>query len=268
MAIVTEISFADMFAGKTLPDSPARKVFRESVEVVAAKAREKLPEAVSGRIDKAVQIVLNGSVELLPDDKAKVGSQTNGTTTYHLVDGTCDCRDFAKAPDHWCKHRLAYGIYKRARALAKEQLQALDSATSKAEVVTPVEETPVTAPATPIGSTVSTVETMVESVPVVSPVVQTHREAPASCNTYIDIAGRKVQLTLRDDNEENLLARMEKLLSRFPVPEQEPEQQTTPTPPEEGFCPIHKVKMRYFTKGSQSWWSHRLDNNNTWCRGK
>src|SRR6266436_8963071 len=144
MAIVTEISFADMFAGKALPDSPARKVFRESVEVVAAKAREKLPEAVSGRIDKALQIVLSGSVELLPDDKARVGSQTNGTITYHLVDGTCDCRDFEKAPGHWCKHRVAYGIYKRARALAKEQLQALDTPPGKAaEPIAPVAEVPV-----------------------------------------------------------------------------------------------------------------------------
>jgi hypothetical protein len=189
MAIVTEISFADMFAGKALPDSPARKVFRESVEVVAAKAREKLPEAVSGRIDKAVQIVLNGSVELLPDDKAKVGSQSNGTTTYHLVDGTCDCRDFAKAPDHWCKHRLAYGIYKRARALAKEQLKALDDSASKAEPVTHAVEKPVTDSVTPA---VPTAETIVESVPAVSPVVHTHSEAPASCNTYIDIAGTRV----------------------------------------------------------------------------
>src|SRR2546428_6685542 len=104
MAIVTEISWNDMFAGKALPESPARTAFREAVEVVAAHAREKLPEAVNGRIEAACKIVLQGDVELLPDDKAKVGSQSHGTTMYHLVDGTCDCRDFEKAPDHWCKH--------------------------------------------------------------------------------------------------------------------------------------------------------------------
>src|SRR6266571_655030 len=124
MAIVTEISWNDMFAGKALPDSPARTAFREAVEVVAAHAREKLPEAVNGRIEAACKIVLQGDVELLPDDKAKVGSQTHGTTTYHIVDGTCDCRDFEKAPDHWCKHRIAFGIYKRATALAKQKLEA------------------------------------------------------------------------------------------------------------------------------------------------
>ena len=164
-------------------------------------------------------------------------------------------------------NRLAYGIYKRASALAKEQLKALDGPTSKAEPVEPVVEIPVTEPVTPVVSTISTAETLVESVPEASPVAQMHREAQSSANTYVEIAGRRIQLTLRDDDEERLLQRLEKLLSRFPVPEQEAEQQTTPTPPAEGFCPIHKVKMRYFTKGSQSWWSHRLDNN-TWCRGK
>ena len=85
-------------------DNPARKAFRKAVEQVAAHARQKLPEAVNGRIEAACKIVIQGDVELLPDDKAKVGSQTNGTATYHIVDGTCDCRDFGKAPDGWCKH--------------------------------------------------------------------------------------------------------------------------------------------------------------------
>ncbi len=105
-------------------NNPARKAFRDAIEVVTAHAREKLPEAVNGRIDAARKIVIQGDVELLPDDKARVGSQTHGTTTYHIVDGTCDCRDFAHSSDHWCKHRIAFGIYKRATALAKQKLEA------------------------------------------------------------------------------------------------------------------------------------------------
>ena len=35
MASISEISWNDMFAGKPLPDSPARKAFREAVEAVA-----------------------------------------------------------------------------------------------------------------------------------------------------------------------------------------------------------------------------------------
>src|SRR5882724_2205742 len=126
------------------PAFQVRDTWRKAVEEVATRARAVLPEPVHGRIEKAIQIVLNGDVELLPDDKAKVGSQSNGVTKYFIVDGTCDCRDFEKAVDHWCKHRLAYGIYKRSRALAKEQLQALDSPAAKAaEPVEPVVEVPV-----------------------------------------------------------------------------------------------------------------------------
>jgi len=163
-------------------------------------------------------------------------------------------------------NRLAYGIYKRASALAKEQLKALDGPTSKAEPVEPVVEIPVTEPVTPVVSTISTAETLVESVPEASPVAQMHREAQSSANTYVEIAGRRIQLTLRDDNEERLLQRLEKLLSRFSMPEQETEQQTATTPPE-GWCPIHQVQMKFYSNKKGSWWSHRLDNN-IWCNGK
>jgi len=94
-----------------------------------------------------------------------------------------------------------------------------------------------------------------------------HSEAPASCNTYIDIAGRKVQFTLRDDNEEHLLARMEKLLSRFPLPEQEPaDPGSAPTPPE-NWCPIHQVPMKRYSNAKGSWLSHKTPEG-PWCNGK
>jgi hypothetical protein len=141
MTIVSQFSWDDI--ADVDFNNPARKALREAVEVVAAHAREKLPQTVNGRIEAACKIVIQGDVELLPDDKAKVGSQTHGTTTYHLVDGTCDCRDFEKAPDGWCKHRIAYGIYKRAIALAKHKLEAQEEPMSP-EPTSPV-ETPATA---------------------------------------------------------------------------------------------------------------------------
>jgi hypothetical protein len=51
-----------------------------------------------------VQIVLNHDVELLEDGKAKVASQSNGQVVYHVVNGACTCKDYAKAPSNWCKH--------------------------------------------------------------------------------------------------------------------------------------------------------------------
>jgi len=136
MAIIAEVSW-DQFADGHFPQAdPFRQAFREAVEEVAIHAREKLPSAVNGRIEAACKICLQGDVELLPDDKAKIGSQSNGTTTYHIVDGTCDCRDFEKAPENWCKHRIAYGIYKRATTLAKQRLEA-QAESPRPELVSP-----------------------------------------------------------------------------------------------------------------------------------
>ena len=58
--------------------SPDRAAWRAAVAAIAEKAKAKLPEC-NGRVDKAVALVLNGDVELLPDGTAKVASQSNGT---------------------------------------------------------------------------------------------------------------------------------------------------------------------------------------------
>jgi hypothetical protein len=99
----------------------SRQAFRAAVDQVAVNAKATLPES-SGRVDKAVQIVLAGDVELLPDGHARVASQCQGTTQHHVVNGTCDCPDFSRAPASWCKHRIAAGLFKRATALAKQPL--------------------------------------------------------------------------------------------------------------------------------------------------
>ena len=123
MAIVTEISWDDMLDGKPLPETPAHKAWRDAVAEIAERAKATLPTC-TGRVDKAVAIVLAGDVELLPDGKAKVASQSNGTTQYFVVNGERSCPDFAKAPSHWCKHRIAAGLAKRAYPLAKAKLEA------------------------------------------------------------------------------------------------------------------------------------------------
>src|SRR5215470_2437351 len=86
-------------------ETQARQAWRQAVAEIAEKARTKLPEC-SGRVDSAVKIVLAGDVELLADGTAKVASQSNGTTAYHVVNGECSCKDFPKAPHSFCKHRL------------------------------------------------------------------------------------------------------------------------------------------------------------------
>ena len=84
-------------------------------------------------------------------------------------------------------------------------------------------------------------------------------EAPASCNTYIDIAGRKVQVTLRDTNETRMLERLATLLDKYPI---------DPTVKPEGWCEKHQVQMkRHAPSGKTPWWSHRISNSE-WCKGK
>src|SRR5262249_31430957 len=132
-----------------------------------------------GRVDSGVKLVLGGDVELLPDGTARVASQSNGTTEYHVVNGHCDCRDYEKAPHHLCKHRLSAAIARRAQDLTRATLGAPPATT---------QPTPAPLP-----------------------------EAPASVNLHLEIGGRQVQLTLRDSDEERLLQRLDAVLQRFPL---------------------------------------------------
>src|SRR5262249_16052422 len=102
MAIVTEIAWNDMFAGKALPDSPARRAFREAVEVIADKARAKLPD-LNTRVDKAVLLVLNGDVSINAIGEGTVASQSNGNGAYAVGKGEfCSCLDHPKAVKGLC----------------------------------------------------------------------------------------------------------------------------------------------------------------------
>src|SRR3989442_5916146 len=123
MAIVTSYDFESDTWPHHNGDTPARAAWRQAVADIAAKAKETLPQC-GGRVDSAVKIVLAGDVELLADDTAKVASQSNGTTAYFVVNGTCECKDFPKAPSGWCKHRIAAGLAKRVAARVRAPLDA------------------------------------------------------------------------------------------------------------------------------------------------
>jgi hypothetical protein len=237
MAIVTEISWDDMLDGKPLPENPARTAWRDAVAAIAEKAKAKLPEC-SGRVDSAVKIVLAGDVELQADGTAKVASQSNGSTAYHVANGVCSCKDFAKAPHQFCKHRLSAAMVRRAQELVKQRLERLNSARNGTSQPTAEQ---------------SQVQPQAEQVPALP-------EAPASANVHVTLAGRKVQVTLRDSDETRLLVRLEALLQRFPT-EEESEQ----TPPE-GWCSKHGVQMKERKGKYGPFYSHMTANG--WCKGK
>jgi hypothetical protein len=81
-------------------EQTTRQAWREAVAEIAEKARAKLP-----------------------DGTARVASQSSSSTTYHIVNGHCDCRDYEKAPHSFCKHRLSAAIARRAQELVKVKLR-------------------------------------------------------------------------------------------------------------------------------------------------
>src|SRR5262245_25788766 len=137
MAIVTAYDW-ESDTWTTNGDTAARQVWREAVAEIADKAKVKLPEC-SGRVDSAVKIVLAGDVELLADGTAKVASQSNGTTAYHVVNGACPCKDFAKAPHGFCKHRLSAAIARRAQELINAKLADTNGQADAGPQLTPAQ---------------------------------------------------------------------------------------------------------------------------------
>ena len=103
MTIVTEYDWESDSWTHPTSEHAARQTWREAVAAIAEKAHEKLPECNS-RIERAVKLVLAGDVALLADGTAQVASQSSGSTAYYIVNGTCTCRDFEKAPHQLCKH--------------------------------------------------------------------------------------------------------------------------------------------------------------------
>ena len=102
------------------PVTPAQQAWHAAVDAVVATAKAKLPPACISRIDRARELVLAGHVELYDDGTARVRSQTDGQTSYLVVNGTCACEDFPRAPEGLCKHRLAPRIARRAVHMATQ----------------------------------------------------------------------------------------------------------------------------------------------------
>jgi hypothetical protein len=222
--------------------SPDRAAWREAIAVIAAKAKATLPEC-NGRVDKAVALVLNGDVELVADGKARVASQANGTTEYVVCNGTCECKDFAKAPSGWCKHRIAAGMQKRATALMQRTL-----AQSNGQAEPPSQPTPAQpdAPTAPLP------------------------EAPVSITLKATLHGHEVMVTLRGVDFASVKAQVEQASEwlRVQAPAQPPTQSTEHADRWErpGWCSKHGVQMTQQHKDGRSWWSHKTAEG--WCKGK
>jgi hypothetical protein len=230
-----EASWDQVFSGD-LPENPARQLFTNTVITVAAQAKAALPEA-NGRVDRARDLVLGGLVSRNADSTFTVRSQQGKDKSY-TVNGSCACPDAEKGQPQ-CKHLIATWIWRKARKAVEEQLASEGNgqhAPAQPAEAPKVEQSKADVPATALP------------------------EAPASCNVYVTLAGRKVQVTLRDSDEVRMLARLEQLLQRFPA-EEEAEQESP-----EGWCAKHGVQMKLNHNAKGTWWSHKTTEG--WCHGK
>jgi len=88
-------------------------------------------------------------------------------------------------------------------------------------------------------------------------------EAPASANVHVTLAGRQVQVTLRDTDEERLLARLEALLQRFPVETPAQDSATPQTP----VCAWHGA-MQESTKAKGTWYCPAKMADGSYCKSR
>ena len=197
--------------------------------------------ALNGRVEKALTLALAGDVELHDDGSATVYSSSDATKRYEIREGTCTCRDFDQAPEQLCQHRLSAGLVRRTYELLPQS--------------SPVETAGV--PPAPLP------------------------EAPASGNCHIQVAGRQVQLTLRDSDEARLLQRLQAVLAQYPVPQPAPPAASQLTPQQHNalamhrpitqtpWCAVHTVEMRWneSKEGRKGWYSHKTADGQ-WCKGK
>ena len=228
MVAVREISWEEASAPGF--ETTTRQAWREAVADIAEKARNKLPEC-AGRVDSAVKLVLAGDVALQADGTAKVASQSNGQVVYHVVNGACSCKDYAKAPSNWCKHRIAAGLYKRAQALVQRKLNGANNGHAASAP----------APAQPDAPTVPL------------------PEAPVSITLKASLHGHEVLMTLRGVDFASVKAQVEDASQWLQV-------QSGHTADDTPQCPRHGA-MKPSTKG-KGWYCPRKLPDGSWCKGR
>jgi SWIM zinc finger len=186
---------------------------------------------LAGALDKAFALVAGGHVFPLEDGRsAHVRSQSNPARS-HLVNGTCDCKatQYHAAP---CAHRLALRLYQRTVEQLAGSLEE-----ERWEPAWTAEATPPSLP-----------------------------EAPASVNCHMTIAGRQVQLTLRDTDEARLLERLAAVLAQYPVPQPAPQASSQHQGQGKDWCAKHQTTMQRHENAKGVWFSHFVDG--THCKGR
>lgn len=230
--------------------TPDRPTFRHIVADVAARAKARLPEAVNGRVESAVKLVLSHDVAVHDDGTVEVGSSSDPLKTYTVAGKACDCQDFAygKAPDGWCQHRLAAAIHTRVQ----EQLAAQTPPPVIPDVVEPWGD--------------NDLEDAPQSTPVATgTVLQPLPEAPVSITLKGTRRGQDVLVTLRGTDFASVQAQVDAAAQWLDAP-RAPAQDTGQAQPADDTpqCPTHGAMKR--SKKGKGWYCSAQLPDNSWCR--
>lgn len=242
----------------TQPTNALQQVSDDQFAMAVHQAAEILnrPE-FNGRLDKAVDLVLKGAVTLQENGHASIKS---GNRTYYL-EPDCSCED-SKRHSLYCKHFLAARLLKRTY----ERLGGAARPTNghQPPVATAQEQQAASA--------------------------WNCAQAPSSCTLKWCVAGIELMLTLRDETDDALFGRIQRVLPKI---EQKMELQRqehaarkaangngdgTEKPKaavagdDEHWCYEHDVPLKRFSKNGQTWYSHQVgkrdDGSTIWCRGR
>jgi hypothetical protein len=123
--ITDSVSSAYSIEDRLNADSLAQLLFHDAVVEVGERAKGVLPEC-HARIEQAVQLLLAGEVQWLPDGSVQVQGPEQEGAVYGMQD-TCPCPENAQTPRGWCVHRLAGAIAKRASALVQTRLETINA---------------------------------------------------------------------------------------------------------------------------------------------
>lgn len=100
----------------TLGEEKQITTWRAALTQVSELAHARLPESLHGHLERATALCVHRHVWFDEDGKHAQVLSSDGESWY-LVNGNCTCMDAPKAPNGYCKHKLATMIYRRASEL-------------------------------------------------------------------------------------------------------------------------------------------------------
>jgi phage recombination protein Bet len=106
-------------------------LWARAVQVISDKASRLFQgKGLDARLAGATALAMDRA-RVVYDEAGAVWKVASSTTpgAWYSVNGICTCDDYARAPEHWCTHRLAAGFTKRARAMRPADLEAAAAAT-------------------------------------------------------------------------------------------------------------------------------------------